>query len=48
MTVAVSKPAPITAQETHMLSARKKSDVIIAYREVGTYLGAAANWPSSS
>ena len=41
MTVAVSKPAPITAQGTHMLSARKKLDVITACREVSTYRGAA-------
>ncbi|MDP9074464.1 MAG: helix-turn-helix domain-containing protein, partial [Actinomycetota bacterium] len=41
MTVAVSKPAPFTAQGAPLLSARKKLDVITAYREVGTYRGAA-------
>ncbi len=41
MTVAVSKPAPSTAQGAPLLSARKQLDVITAYREVGTYRGAA-------
>ena len=41
MTVAVSKPTPFTAQGAPLLSARKKLDVITAYREVGTYRGAA-------
>ena len=41
MTVAVSKPAPITAQGAPLLSARKQLDVINAYRRVGTYRGAA-------
>ncbi len=41
MTVAVSKPAPHTAQGAPLLSARKELDVITAYREVGTYRGAA-------
>ena len=41
MTVAVSKPAPITAQGTPLLSARKQLDVMTAYRQVGTYRGAA-------
>lgn len=41
MTVAVSKPAPITAQGTPLLSARKQLDIVTAYREVGTYRGAA-------
>lgn len=40
MTVAVSKPAPFTAQGAPLLSARKKLDVITAYRQVGTYRGA--------
>jgi len=39
--VAVSKPAPNTAQGAPLLSARKQLDVITAYREVGTYRGAA-------
>jgi transposase len=41
VTVAVSKPAPITAQGTPLLSARKQLDVMTAYRQVGTYRGAA-------
>ena len=41
MTVAVSKPAPITAQGTPLLSARKQLDIVNAYREVGTFRGAA-------
>ncbi len=41
MTVAVSKPAPITAQGAPLLSARKQLNVITAYRQVGTYRGAA-------
>lgn len=41
MTVSVSKPAPITAQGTPLLSARKQLDIVTAYREVGTYRGAA-------
>ena len=41
MTVAVSKPSPITAQGTPLLSARKQLDIVTAYREVGTYRGAA-------
>jgi len=41
VTVAVSSQSPITAQGTPLLSARKKLDVITAYREVGTYRGAA-------
>ena len=41
MTVAVSSQSPITAQGAPLLSARKKLDVITAYREVGTYRGAA-------
>jgi hypothetical protein len=41
VTVAVSKPAPFTAQGAPLLSARKQLDVITAYREVGTYRGAA-------
>lgn len=41
MTVAVSKPAPFTAQGAPLLSARKQLDVITAYRQVGTYRGAA-------
>jgi transposase len=41
VTVSVSKPAPITAQGTPLLSARKQLDIVTAYREVGTYRGAA-------
>ena len=41
MTVSVSKPAPLTAQGTPLLSARKQLDIVTAYREVGTYRGAA-------
>ena len=41
MTVAVSKPAPFTAQGAPLLSARKQLNIITAYREVGTYRGAA-------
>ena len=41
MTVAVSKPSPITAQGTPLLSARKQLDIVTAYREIGTYRGAA-------
>ena len=41
MTVSVSKPAPITAQGAPLLSARKQLDIVTAYREVGTYRGAA-------
>lgn len=41
MTVSVSKPYPITAQGTPLLSARKQLDIVTAYREVGTYRGAA-------
>jgi transposase len=41
VTVSVSKPAPITAQGTPLLSARKKLDIVTAYRQVGTYRGAA-------
>jgi len=41
VTVAVSKPSPITAQGTPLLSARKQLDIVTAYREVGTYRGAA-------
>jgi transposase len=41
VTVSVSKPAPITAQGAPLLSARKQLDVITAYRQVGTYRGAA-------
>ena len=41
MTVSVSKPAPNTAQGAPLLSARKQLDVITAYRQVGTYRGAA-------
>lgn len=41
MTVSVSKPAPITAQGTPLLSARKQLDIVTACREVGTYRGAA-------
>ena len=41
MTVAVSKPSPITAQGTPLLSARKQLDIVTAYREVGTFRGAA-------
>lgn len=41
MTVAVSKPAPFTAQEAPLLSARKQLGVVTAYRQVGTYRGAA-------
>ena len=41
MTVSVSKPAPLTAQGTPLLSARKQLDIVNAYREVGTYRGAA-------
>jgi len=41
VTVAVSSQSPITAQGAPLLSARKKLDVITAYREVGTYRGAA-------
>ena len=39
--MAVSKPAPFTAQGAPLLSARKQLDVITAYRQVGTYRGAA-------
>jgi hypothetical protein len=42
VTVAVSSQSPITAQGAPLLSARKQLDVITAYREVGTYRGAAA------
>lgn len=41
MTVAVSSQSPITAQGAPLLSARKKLDIVIAYRQVGTYRGAA-------
>ena len=41
MTVSVSKPSPITAQGTPLLSAREQLDIVNAYREVGTYRGAA-------
>lgn len=41
MTVSVSKPSPITAQGTPLLSAREELDIVTAYREVGTYRGAA-------
>ena len=41
MTVAVSKPSPFTAQGTPLLSARKQLDIVTAYREVGTFRGAA-------
>jgi transposase len=41
VTVSVSKPAPITAQGPPLLSARKQLDIVNAYREVGTYRGAA-------
>jgi len=41
VTVAVSKPSPITAQGTPLLSAREQLDIVTAYREVGTYRGAA-------
>ena len=41
MTVSVSKPAPITAQGAPLLSLRKQLDIVTAYREVGTYRGAA-------
>jgi hypothetical protein len=41
VTVSVSKPAPITAQGAPLLSARKQLDVITAYRQVGSYRGAA-------
>ncbi len=41
MTVAVSSQSPITAQGAPLLSARVQLDVITAYREVGTYRGAA-------
>jgi len=41
VTVAVSSQSPFTAQGAPLLSARKKLDVITAYREVGTYRGAA-------
>ena len=41
MTVSVSKRSPITAQGTSLLSARKQLDIVTAYREVGTYRGAA-------
>ena len=41
MTVAVSKPAPIIAQGAPLLSARKQLDIVTAYRQVGTYRGAA-------
>ena len=40
MTVAVSSQSPITAQGAPLLSARKKLDIVIAYRQVGTYRGA--------
>ncbi len=41
MTVAVSSQSPNTAQGAPLLSARKELDVKNAYREVGTYRGAA-------
>ena len=41
MTVAVSKPAPITAQGTPLLLARKQLNTVTAYSEVRTYRGAA-------
>jgi transposase len=41
VTVAVSKPAPITAQGAPLLSARKQLDIVTAYRDVGSYRGAA-------
>jgi len=41
VTVSVSKPSPITAQGAPLLSARKQLDIVTAYREVGTYRGAA-------
>jgi len=41
VTVAVSSQSPNTAQGAPLLSARKQLDVITAYREVGTYRGAA-------
>jgi len=41
VTVAVSSQSPTTAQGAPLLSARNKLNVITAYREVGTYRGAA-------
>ena len=41
MTVAVSSQSPITAQGAPLLSARKQLDIVTAYRQVGTYRGAA-------
>jgi len=41
VTVAVSSQSPITAQGAPLLSARKELDVKNAFREVGTYRGAA-------
>jgi len=41
VSVSVSSQSPITAQGTPLLSARKQLDIVTAYREVGTYRGAA-------
>ena len=41
MTVAVSSQSPITAQGPSLLSARKQLDIVTAYRQVGSYRGAA-------
>jgi len=41
VTVSVSKPSSITAQGTPLLSVRKQLDIVTAYRQVGTYRGAA-------
>ena len=41
MTVAVSSQSPVTAQGAPLLSARKQLDIVTAYRQVGSYRGAA-------
>jgi len=42
VTVAVPTESPITTQGLPLKNARERMDVIAAYREVGTYRGAAA------
>ncbi len=41
MTVAFRSQSPLTAQGAPLLSARKQLDIVTAYRQVGTYRGAA-------
>ena len=42
VTVAVPTSTPITTQGTPLKNARERMDVIAAYRDVGSYRGAAA------